>query len=54
MTRLETLKNELETIKQLRTLSFAIKASAISYYLNEIRAIEEFGANNPEYDEGET
>lgn len=51
MTRLDVLREELEVIRSLRTLSFAIKASAISYYLNEIRAIEEFGANNPEYDE---
>lgn len=53
MTRLDVLREGLEVIRSLRTLSFAIKGEAISYYKNEIRAIEEFGANNPEYDEGE-
>lgn len=54
MTRLDVLREELEVIRSLRTLSFAIKGEAVSYYKNEIRAIEEFGANNPEYKETES
>jgi len=54
MTRLDILREELEIIRSLRTLSFGIKGEAVSYYKNEIRAIEEFGANNPEYKEAES
>lgn len=52
MTRLETLKNELEAVRNFKTLAFTLKANIIAYYENEIRAIEVYNAGNPEYDEG--
>ncbi len=43
MTRLETLKSELEVIKSLHTLCFDLKEKVIAYYEHEIRVIEEYG-----------
>ena len=49
MTRLELLKKEVETIKELQTLSFDIKARALDYYAHEIMVIETYHAPNPNY-----
>jgi hypothetical protein len=48
MTRLELLKEEYETIRNLRTLSFDLLARVSSYYAHEIECIEKFGSPNPE------
>lgn len=50
MTRLETLKKELETINSFRTMSFDLKDQCTDYYQREIDAIEKYGASNPEYE----
>lgn len=42
--RLETLKSELEQIRNLKTLAYDLKYKVIEYYENEIRAIEEYNA----------
>ena len=44
--RLEILKSELETVKNLHTLCFDLKEQVIAYYENEIRVIEEYGDCN--------
>ena len=49
MKRLELLKKEQETVRQLKTLCFDLKEKVDDYYFKEIMAIEDFGAPNPEY-----
>ena len=46
MTRLEKLKEELEVIKNLKCLSFALKEKVIEHYNHEIKCIEEWGSPN--------
>lgn len=50
MTRLDLLKQEIETVKELRCLSFGIKDEVVAHYEREITAIEKWGASNPEYE----
>lgn len=51
MTRLETLKKELEIINNLVCLAFNIKEEAKKYYNHEIECIEVYGSANPEYNQ---
>lgn len=51
MTRLEKLKEERETIRAMRCLSFDLIAACTVYYDREIEAIEEYGAENPKVKE---
>ena len=52
MTRLELLKQEQETVRNLRCLSFDLKDQALFHYQVEIDAIEVYGAPNQEIEEG--
>lgn len=49
-TRLDYLKEELESIKNMDCLCFDLKEKCIKYYENEIQAIEVYNASNPIYD----
>lgn len=46
MKRLELLRDELEQVKNLKSLSFVLKERAILYYETEIEAIVNYGAEN--------
>jgi hypothetical protein len=46
MTRLELLKQERETVKGLRTLSFGLKDKCDEWYENEINNIEKYHLPN--------
>lgn len=48
MKRLDLLKQELETVSKLKTLSFDLMESCKAWYRNEIEAIEKWGSANPE------
>lgn len=48
MTRLEKLKEERETIRNMRCLSFDLIDECTKYYDHEIKCIEEYGSDNPE------
>lgn len=48
MNRLDQLKEDLATIKSLRTLSYDLKDACLKYYATEINAIEVYGSWNPE------
>lgn len=52
MTRLELLKQEQETVRKLRCLSFDVKEAADEHYQTEIDAIEIYGSPNREVEEG--
>lgn len=45
-TRLDLLKTEQASVKNLRTVAFDLKENLASYYQREIAAIEEYGASN--------
>lgn len=47
MKRLEKLKFEKQIAKQLSLLPFQMKPLISEYYEREIKAIEEYGADNP-------
>ena len=48
LNRLEKLKQEWQTVRDLKCLSFELKDKVLRYYDTEIRAIELYGLNNPE------
>lgn len=50
MKRLEVLKEELQQIKDMKTLSFELKRKAIVYFETEIEAIVNYGARNDDVD----
>lgn len=49
MKRLELLKKELATIKNLQCLALNVKEDAVKYYEKEIECIELYDSANPEY-----
>ena len=49
MKRLEKLKAELEIVKSLRCLSLNLMEECKKYYEHEIKCIEDYGSDNPEY-----
>lgn len=48
-TRLETLRKELNTIENMRCLSFDLIEKCKDYYVHEIECIEKYGSPNPDY-----
>lgn len=51
MRRLEKLKQERETVRNLKCLSFDLIDECTKYYDHEIQCIEEYGSDNPEVKE---
>ena len=51
MTRLDLLKQERETVKKLRCISFDAKRVALNHYDREIAAIEVYGSDNTEVED---
>jgi hypothetical protein len=50
MTRLDLLKQERETVKRLKTLSFDLKEKCDKWYEIEINCIEKYHSSNPKID----
>lgn len=51
MKRLEKLKQERETIRGMKCLSFDLIDKCTEYYDHEIECIEKYGSSNPEIKE---
>lgn len=47
-TRLNKLKEERDTVRSLKCLSFDLIDEVTKYYDREIKCIEEYGSHNPE------